>query len=138
MDKELAKEWADALRSGVYEQTQENLRCPIDEDGTLGYCCIGVLCDITKALDWDSREVLNDDALNLYAEDLGGYGPTSNLNMDDLPEYLMEDEELDGFMRAALGMTSGEQKEFIQANDDRNADFMEIADMVDKTYGVER
>ncbi len=35
------KDWADALRSGKYEQGEGNL---ITVDGE--YCCLGVLCDI--------------------------------------------------------------------------------------------
>jgi hypothetical protein len=47
MNKEIADLWADALESGKYEQTREMLR----HGG--GYCCLGVLCDISGQGAWD-------------------------------------------------------------------------------------
>lgn len=40
MNQEIKKRWIQALTSGDYSQTQENLR-----DRT-GFCCLGVLCDL--------------------------------------------------------------------------------------------
>jgi len=37
---ENAKKWVEALRSGEYEQTTENLQ------DHRGYCCLGVACDL--------------------------------------------------------------------------------------------
>lgn len=46
MNKENVKTWVNALRSGEYEQTTEHL-CEVDDiDGTTGYCCLGVACDL--------------------------------------------------------------------------------------------
>lgn len=42
MNKEIKKQWIEALRSGKYKQGREYL-C-VDET----YCCLGVLCDILK------------------------------------------------------------------------------------------
>ena len=39
-DITLRERWIEALRSGKYEQTQNNLR------DVNGYCCLGVLCDV--------------------------------------------------------------------------------------------
>lgn len=49
MDSELKQKWVDALRSGDYEQGQEQLQTP---DGK--YCCLGVLCDIVNPDKWNS------------------------------------------------------------------------------------
>lgn len=40
MNQEIKQRWIEALRSGKYTQTQGNLRDHI------GYCCLGVLCDL--------------------------------------------------------------------------------------------
>lgn len=50
MTYELAKEWAEALRSGKYNQGKQCLR--------LGekYCCLGVLADVMDPDGWDSGE----------------------------------------------------------------------------------
>jgi hypothetical protein len=40
MNEQVKQQWIEALRSGEYSQTQEELR-NLD-----GYCCLGVLCDI--------------------------------------------------------------------------------------------
>lgn len=42
MKTEIKALWTDALRSGVYTQTQNHLR------DAKGFCCLGVLCDIAK------------------------------------------------------------------------------------------
>ena len=42
MKKEIADKWVAALRSGDYKQVHAYLHTPA------GYCCLGVLCEITK------------------------------------------------------------------------------------------
>lgn len=48
MDLEVKKKWINALRSGDYEQGRNRL-CS-DE----GFCCLGVLCDISGLGKWES------------------------------------------------------------------------------------
>jgi hypothetical protein len=48
-DRKLHKEWVEALRSGKYIQGQTALR----RDDK--FCCLGVLCDITKSGDWTRK-----------------------------------------------------------------------------------
>lgn len=43
MNKEIAKIWVDALRSGKYEQGKYKLRTEDDK-----FCCLGVLCDLAE------------------------------------------------------------------------------------------
>ena len=45
MKKEIAEIWIAALESGKYEQTTGMLKKVIM--GNVGYCCLGVLCDIS-------------------------------------------------------------------------------------------
>lgn len=40
MNKDVQRTWAEALRSGEYEQTQGALH------NEYGYCCLGVLCEL--------------------------------------------------------------------------------------------
>ena len=46
----LARKWLDALRSSEYEQTTGLLR---DDKG---FCCLGVLCDISGLGEWERDE----------------------------------------------------------------------------------
>lgn len=45
MNEEIKAQWVAALRSGEYKQAVGTLR---DErrDGSVGFCCLGVLCDL--------------------------------------------------------------------------------------------
>lgn len=49
-----AKRWVEALRSGQYEQTRNDLR---DENG---YCCLGVACELYREVtgrgEWERDE----------------------------------------------------------------------------------
>ena len=47
---EIAEKWSKALRSGEYEQACEVLK---HDDG--GYCCLGVLCDVSKFGNWNDE-----------------------------------------------------------------------------------
>ena len=47
MRPEVKEEWVEALRSGEYEQTKGFLhRLEANDDIPVGYCCLGVLCDL--------------------------------------------------------------------------------------------
>lgn len=46
MKPEIKAKWVEALRSGKYKQTQRRLQFKN------GYCCLGVLCDISNAGIW--------------------------------------------------------------------------------------
>ena len=47
MKKSVAMKWIKALRSGKYTQTSDRLK---GDNGS--YCCLGVLCDISKLGRW--------------------------------------------------------------------------------------
>lgn len=49
MNKEIAEKWVAALRSGKYEQAKGTLKS-INQGG---FCCLGVLCDITALGRWE-------------------------------------------------------------------------------------
>jgi hypothetical protein len=69
LDKKIARRWVKALLSGKYKQGKAELR-----DGSNRFCCLGVLCDISKRGVWAdtayivgfhdrNSEVLNDEML---------------------------------------------------------------------------
>lgn len=41
-----AKKWVAALRSGNYEQTKHQLAVTNSDSEPVGYCCLGVACDL--------------------------------------------------------------------------------------------
>ena len=51
MKAEIAKIWVDALRSGEYGQTRNWLK--MDND----FCCLGLLCEISKLGEWQGESV---------------------------------------------------------------------------------
>ncbi len=50
MKKEIAEKWVEALRSGRYKQTKKRLH---KDDG---YCCLGVLCELSGLSQWAEGE----------------------------------------------------------------------------------
>ena len=61
MKKEIAEIWVAALRSGKYKQSRKKLRtekthlCVDNTEATPGFCCLGVLCDISGLGTWVPR-----------------------------------------------------------------------------------
>lgn len=48
LNKPLIHKWVDALRSGEFSQTKQVLG-KVEEDGSVSYCCLGVLCEVALA-----------------------------------------------------------------------------------------
>ena len=69
MNPEIKTKWVEALRSGRYEQGRSYLRSQ-GPDGTLRYCCLGVLTELTERTRWDSEEEAT------IMQDHGGDSPT--------------------------------------------------------------
>lgn len=57
MDKEIKKEWIEALGSGGYEQGRNQL-AERTLNGDMKYCCLGVLCEIAVKHGIIKKEVL--------------------------------------------------------------------------------
>ena len=55
MKEHIAKQWVEALRSDRYKQTAALLRT------ATGFCCLGVLCDISGVGGWVGKEYANGD-----------------------------------------------------------------------------
>jgi len=52
MKKEVAEKWVEALRSGKYNQSKGFLHRTLEDNN--GFCCLGVLCDISGLGHWDT------------------------------------------------------------------------------------
>lgn len=91
MKKEVADLWVKTLRSGKYKQATRSLR-----SGN-SFCCLGVLCDISKQGEWsitgnymDSKEGSNDHGyLTLAVMDWSGIKNKSG-KFDDLLRNLAQ------------------------------------------------
>lgn len=73
INKELVRNWVKVLRSGEYLQAIGKLR------NGIGYCCLGVACEISQAGAWDSdayvvSNVGDDKVLPLPMVELYGFG----------------------------------------------------------------
>ena len=125
--------WADALESGEYSQTRNVLR---DENG---YCCLGVLCDVSKLGEWikhdDEDGLLDPEQLFTYKcfdegerndvlpEDVMGFiGDYSDTN-----PYILEEGGSDFIARGKV--------EFSELNDTLGLNFKQIAAII--RLGVE-
>jgi hypothetical protein len=107
-------DWINALRSGEYAQTRKALR---DDKG---YCCLGVLCDLTGG-EWTRilrRATYNNEIYDAALESVG----------------LSDDEGISG-VNIIVG---GENSCLIDLNDNARLTFNEIADLLEKHFkGVE-
>lgn len=108
MDSELKSRWLTALRSGDYRQTKGKLRSFRNDYFDDGYCCLGVLCDISGKGEW------NGDYYKMMIED--GYSHSSEIKLPGLDEF---------------EMTPDQQSDLINMNDDGKS-FLEIADWIEE------
>lgn len=113
MDKTWKRKWVKALRSGEYIQGTGTL-CQYDrEQGSLTFCCLGVLTDIVDPDSWEGEDDLRNSRLsNIY------YG-----------------NEQDNHIPAAITMVTaledGYQRALVNLNDTKGMTFNEIADWIE-------
>lgn len=111
--KAVRKQWVEALRSGKYQQGRYRLR-KIIYNGTEGFCCLGVLCDIV------SPELWKADKSNMSNEWLhnGGIAMPS------------------ATIREAAGLEEDEIDLLMKMNDEGIASFEDIANQIGFTTEV--
>jgi hypothetical protein len=63
MKYEVMKEWVEALRSGKYVQSKQALRSSGCDNG---FCCLGVLCEISGLHGWEATKNSADMHVWLY------------------------------------------------------------------------
>ncbi len=113
MDQKIKKLWLEALRSGVYQQSTSALYYAGSEIDHSGYCCLGVLCDVTGNGYFDP-----------HAPDSRSWGlPTGNSNgmALTLPHELREE----------FGIEAGADDMLAELNDGRRLTFAQIADWIE-------
>ena len=116
MRKEIAELWADALRSGKYRQTTEQLR---DVDG---YCCLGVLCDLHR--EQTGQGSWSDDGYYNTGDDTDGVIPTPAVA------------EWAGLIDRSPSVESDLGYDPLTAlNDDEGYGFLELADLIQAQWG---
>lgn len=74
LEPDIKRDWLAALRSGKIQQTQQRLKRKLS-DGTVGMCCLGVLCDLAESEGVVASEWVEGNAM--FGPD--GYGSTSLL-----------------------------------------------------------
>lgn len=124
MNKELKPKWLKALRSGEYKQSRETLK---DDNG---FCCLGVLCDLTYPDDWVKNKI---------GQGIGKYH--SKANTYDVVDYdgepqgetaISKDAELAEDLLEEFGLSDYDQKMLIDRNDSFEWTFDKIADWIEK------
>lgn len=112
------RKWIKALRSGEYKQTTGVLRRRYFDSTTasegIGYCCLGVVCDIFKPEDakWEPN---TNGKFTLFDARY------------DVPQEIMDITGIEFAQFHAWNDGLG----FVELNDNRGATFDEIADMLD-------
>lgn len=128
MDPAVKAQWLTALRSGEYKQTGGTLKGrTLDDDGyatgPVGFCCLGVLCDVVAPDGFD--EYLPDRFRYLYGDEIETAGlpegMSDRINMDSMGNIgTIQDQ--DGDYRAVA---------LYRLNDTDLFTFSQIADVVE-------
>lgn len=119
MDPELKTKWVKALRSGRYKQTQQQLKSI--EGGKPYYCCLGVLCTVSREGKW------NDHADGFYLCDVPRYelkdgsGVEFDLKLKDT---------LRNKPKVLFGLNVATNNKLVKMNDD-GASFQAISDWIE-------
>jgi len=132
MNKEIAKKWIEALRSGKYKQGKQILRSIDDK-----YCCLGVLCDVyittTRKTEWKLglvEQISSPD--KYYIHDQGNYLPREVVTWANLNSIEGSYKELNP------DLETGEMIVKICTNltndNDTGKTFQEIADIIQENY----
>ena len=108
MKKDIREKWVAALRSGKYEQGQNNLRS-VDNK----FCCLGVLCDIIDNTKWETFEKANS-AKKTYPFTYEGFSGT-----------------ITNDLKKIAGLPNDKIGPLMNMNDEENKSFAEIADWIE-------
>lgn len=107
IDVELQRRWIEGLRSGRYAQGRGALR-KID-----CYCCLGVACDVADPAGWDSVP---------SPEFCSHWGRTATVSAE---------------LRSRLGLGGSiDQFDLMRMNDGEGKTFAEIADHLERLFGL--
>ena len=133
MNPEIKAQWLAALRSGEYQQTNGALRRE-QPDGSVGYCCLGVLCEVLAK---DGKIEFEPE---LGYPDLRNYGKGFDSEGDHLPGGAFS---LPYVVRELVNISTdagvyedeyGNEYTLIGHNDSDKKSFDEIADIIEKEF----
>lgn len=139
MNKDVAKRWVEALRSGEYKQARRALADELPS-GDIGYCCLGVLCELAvadgvippkaRAVYPTSRFSFNEDAYMPpdAVDEWAGQG----IRNQDRYRIEIPDEIADRL--SEVGIDHGNIAFLPELNDDAELTFSEIADLIEKNF----
>lgn len=135
INKELVRQWVEALRSGKYKQGRSALR-NIDNE----FCCLGVLCEISKDtlnIDWElglhdidnhdiylmdkNGGVLPDKVWNYLGREATDYKVKISITNSKLPSSIV-----DGYLGNSIYL--------ITLNDVYRLSFGQIADIIEEEF----
>lgn len=119
MKKAIAFKWATALESGEYKQGREALR------KGKSYCCLGVLCDLSKQGVWNKTTYAGSNTWE--------YRSKLDRSEAELPEDV---EKWAGLKSQSGRVTIGEVTSLANMNDSKLFDFKMIAAFIRKNYKV--
>ena len=108
LDPNFKAKWVNALRSGEYKQANAYLRRQ-RLSGDFGFCCLGVLCDVSGA-QWNGD---------------GEHGTLDSFDVKRVDEAFLSD-----WMLKRVGLSDEEQKELAKRND-KGESFEMIADYIE-------
>lgn len=112
MNKEIAKQWCAALRSGEYKQGQYSL----NNVSKNTYCCLGVLCDLYIKSGGNLRLSLHDNGITRAYDGCTGMPPSSVMDWAG--------------MRTPHGMYNTPDDNLV-ADNDSGLSFDKIADIIE-------
>lgn len=132
------QQWTDALRSGEYEQVTGTL-CEADEDGTVGYCCLGVLAKIAGyPLDVQKYGTEEEGGVHYEGFDFGEYGRQGAVIPDGLMSTIVADLDLAKVVNRASGFDAGgELMRELSSRNDHGSTFNQIADYIESVAAAD-
>lgn len=130
---ENVRKWVDALRSGNYEQTDGQLRKE-DDEGVVGFCCLGVACDISELGTWDENDGFRIDGVEYY-DDEDGREPDSGYLPIEVADWLGVFGN-NPVLKATVPLADSDLTEAVASNlnDLYHLSFEQIADAIERTY----
>lgn len=118
MKREIKAEWLKALRSGEYEQIAGILKGRDAKTGKVGYCCLGVLCDVVDPEGFeDERE-----------------GVFRHRSYDGLPGEFVDLKAGNDYKTIVIPALPEDQRDFYELtelNDSGDFTFDQIADLIE-------
>ena len=121
MNPEWKAKWVNALRSGEYKQAQDYLRT------NDGYCCLGVICDLTDNTKWIKENIyyFYSYKIPIYAEEM--------TKCATLPSTIITNiglEEFDDVVNLPIKDRSNNKVCLAELNDE-GLTFNQIADLIE-------